>query len=693
MTMNPLLDPAGRSIALASEPLATGGEGSIFTIPGDPDRVAKVYKTAPATEHAAKLKAMADRADPALLKVAAWPLTTLHREPGGPVAGVLMPKVVGSREIHHLYSVAQRKKDFPEADWRFLIHAARNCALAFETIHAAGHVIGDVNQKNILVSAQTLIHFVDCDSFQVRTAAGKIYRCVVGVPEFTPPELQGQSFRAIDRTPNHDRFGLAVLIFHLLMMGRHPFSGIYTGSGEMPLETAIQTGRFAYSKSPALTEMSPPPGTPPVALLDPDLYPLFERAFAVPVLDSRPSPTEWADALTATLGQLAACPVDPRHNFPRGLGGCPWCELIGTAGVLFFLPGQSIGTGANPNFNLAAVWAEIAPYSSAEFQYARPTPTVIAGQVGEPVPAALGAPTPRPAPPGSPTVGFGFEVLAALGLMTSLLLLCCARTTAVVGLVVFGGWLVVLLASRKRRRDQALTRYLHYTIAVEDWEHENRRWVKEFRSRTARRDQLQTKLAKLETTFEAEAATALASFQKIREPLLAARARHDELTRQYQLKRQTIVRDSARLQRNQWLDSVLIADHRINGISSARLASLRSFGIETAADVAKLEQGQVKVPQIGPRLTERLVAWRDEQAAAFRFDASLQTRDLMAFDRNHRALIDPAETTLAAGPAPLRDLATRFRHRKARVLRQIQAAVDGIHQAEFDVAIMERMLT
>ena len=44
---------------------------------------------------------------------------------------------------------------------------------------------------------------------------------------------------------DHDRFGLAVLIFHLLMMGRHPFSGVYLDKGDMPLEKAIREGRFA----------------------------------------------------------------------------------------------------------------------------------------------------------------------------------------------------------------------------------------------------------------------------------------------------------------------------------------------------------------------------------------------------------------------------------------------------------------
>ena len=84
--------------------------------------------------------------------------------------------------------------------------------------------------------------------------SGKIYRCVVGVPEYAP-ELQGKSFKDVDRRPEHDRFGLAVLVFHLLMMGRHPFSGVSLDPGDMPLEKAIQEGEnsptLPMSKRPA----------------------------------------------------------------------------------------------------------------------------------------------------------------------------------------------------------------------------------------------------------------------------------------------------------------------------------------------------------------------------------------------------------------------------------------------------------
>src|SRR5207248_2951126 len=146
----------------------------------------------------------------------------------------------------------------PSADWPFLIGAAHNVAYSFSVIHSAGHVIGDVNQGNVLVSAKAFVKLIDCDSFQI-ASNGRKFLCEVGVSHFTPPELQSKSFNGLVRTPNHDNFGLAVLCFHLLFMGRHPFAGRYLGTGDLPIEKAIKEYRFAFGRSAQTMLMSAPP--------------------------------------------------------------------------------------------------------------------------------------------------------------------------------------------------------------------------------------------------------------------------------------------------------------------------------------------------------------------------------------------------------------------------------------------------
>lgn len=160
-----------------------------------------------------------------------------------------MPKVAGRDPIHMFYSPAHRRQSRPNIAWDFLLYVARNVAAAFETLHTHGHVLGDVNQGNVMVGADSKVILIDCDSYQIN-ASGILHLCEVGVSHFTPPELQGlQSFRGVKRSANHDNFGLALLIFHLLFGGRHPFSGVpqKDAAGEA-LESDIKAFRYAYGR-------------------------------------------------------------------------------------------------------------------------------------------------------------------------------------------------------------------------------------------------------------------------------------------------------------------------------------------------------------------------------------------------------------------------------------------------------------
>jgi DNA-binding helix-hairpin-helix protein with protein kinase domain len=130
----------------------------------------KIYHQPLPLEKQEKLRAMVQGSDDALTKIAAWPTMTLHAGRNGPVCGFLMPKVVGYEPIHHLYSPAHRKRLFPKADWAFLLQAARNLAAAFEAIHRCGHIIGDVNQGNVVIAPNALVKLIDCDSFQITSA-------------------------------------------------------------------------------------------------------------------------------------------------------------------------------------------------------------------------------------------------------------------------------------------------------------------------------------------------------------------------------------------------------------------------------------------------------------------------------------------------------------------------------------------
>ena len=85
-------------------------------------------------------------------------------------------------------------------------------------------MIGDINQSSILVSNGATVALIDSDSFQV-TDGSETFLCRVGVPEYTPPELQGAQLSKVERTPNHDAFGLAIVVFSAPLHGSSPLRG------------------------------------------------------------------------------------------------------------------------------------------------------------------------------------------------------------------------------------------------------------------------------------------------------------------------------------------------------------------------------------------------------------------------------------------------------------------------------------
>jgi len=238
-----------------------------------------------------------------------------------------MPRVCGAQPLFHCYNPGSRRQFYPQFDSLALHRVARNLAAAVQALHSRGYVIGDVNESNILVSDAALITLVDTDSFQVVDArSGVTFRCPVGKPEYTPPELQGVSFATTDRTPEHDRFGLAALLFQLLMEGTHPFAGIYRGSDDPPpYEQRIRAGHYPHGsrKVPYL----PSPVAPPLEILYPGVRQLFTRCFedghARP--EVRPDARTWQRVLLEAEEALVSCGVNPRHRYGSHLAACPWC--------------------------------------------------------------------------------------------------------------------------------------------------------------------------------------------------------------------------------------------------------------------------------------------------------------------------------------------------------------------------------
>jgi DNA-binding helix-hairpin-helix protein with protein kinase domain len=325
MSLPKLIDASGREIHLGTV-VGKGGEGTVYGITSSAELVAKVYHKPLSNDRATKIQIMSSYSNGAVKQVSAWPMGLLLSKTDRAPVGLIMPKVENAKDIHKLYSPKSRLMEFQRADWRFLVRACANTARAFAAIHDTGCIIGDINEGSVLVANDATVKLIDCDSYQV-VAQGKRYRCEVGVETFTPPELQGKNLREVVRTKNHDDFGLAVMMFLLLFMGRHPFAGRFLGRGDMPIPKAISELRFAYSAMRADVQMDKPPHTPPLSIVGDEVAFLFERAFAKQMVQGgRPEARDWVQALVGLEKKLKRCDANSAHWHLKDIG-CPWCPM------------------------------------------------------------------------------------------------------------------------------------------------------------------------------------------------------------------------------------------------------------------------------------------------------------------------------------------------------------------------------
>jgi len=148
----------------------------------------------------------------------------------------------------------------------------------------------------------------------------------------------------MERTANHDNFGLAILFFQLLFFGRHPYSGVYAGKEDMPLERSISEFRFAYGRNSSLKSISPPPNSVGLSVVPSNVAALFENAFSEAGArpDGRPPAGDWWDAFEALEKKIRRCSADSVHSYYSGLSACPWCRLEESSGLLLFLSADRI---------------------------------------------------------------------------------------------------------------------------------------------------------------------------------------------------------------------------------------------------------------------------------------------------------------------------------------------------------------
>jgi DNA-binding helix-hairpin-helix protein with protein kinase domain len=656
--MSQFIDQNGNQIGLGRK-LGAGGEATAYEVDRNPKLVIKIYHEPAEPLKAEKLSAMAGAARADLLKFAAWPQAIVRENSSGPVRGVIMPRVQGE-EIHTLYTPSNRKQRFPKADWRFLARTAYNFASAIQTLHKYGIVIGDINQGNSLVDENALVHFIDCDSFQIKSSS-RTFRCEVGVPHFTPPELQNSRFSEVDRQVNHDCFGLAVMVFHLLYAGRHPYVGRYGGQGDLTVEQAIEQNRFAFGRNRKQFLMEPPPNCPLLGDTSPQIVELFERAFRPEAATglTRPRASDWTHALRSFEASLVQCRDDPGHYYARG-NSCPWCRIAKAGGPNFFVSVSFEWFRDHlAKFDLSKTWNAIeAIPTSISNLFSLPPPTPSAG-----------APTPPPLNFKAPGLEKGIVGIAALVCAVFSLL---GFAWWVLGYVffsasmIFGSWWLLLAFFSPRERERRLLR-------------------------RATHDSLNA-LANFDNKLIGRTRYLEKQLSDLKEKARLAKNQLETLDQRRLAEIQDLREHAEERQMADHLKSKFICDYDISGIGPARIATLESYGIETAFDV--VEDVVLRIPGFGPKLTWELVFWRKSIEVGFRFDPSkgVPQSDIQAIDLKYGQLKLTLQKDLLAFPQRFASQVKRCRAEIQGILPQRKAIWQKASQALANAESFERMI-
>lgn len=629
--------------------LGDGGEGIVFALSDRDDVVAKIYHQTPDQAKQTKIREMVQCGDTKLLNFTAWPVEALTEKKSGKVAGFLMPKVSGMTPLHEVYSPAHRRQDHPEWGWNFLVFVARNLAAAFNSVHEHGHVLGDVNQGNAFVSAKSKVVLIDCDSYQINFHGHK-HLCEVGVPHFTPPELQSSSsFKGVVRTPNHDNFGLALLIFHILFGGRHPYAGVplRDGVGDS-LEDNIKNFRFAYSPTAASRHIAPPPKALSLSLVPSGVARMFDIAFTEEGRDrSRPTAKQWVDALDHVRGNLEVCSGHRNHHYLKGLGACPWCSLEGV-GVIYFAY-QVVGGNNSVVFagDINKLWSAIQ-----------------AIRLPEGIRLPIGPSHPQQARP-KPDVGLAdWERLLINTAIVSGVIAMCVVLPQAFFIWMFVGWLMVAGVSNSGQSELSAERSVR-SAAKRDAENELKAVIQEM-----------------------EVGAGLAAARKTLGELQSLKLRFDGLAQEEQKALAELPQNAHQRQLTEHLERFYIDKAKISGIGQAKQSTLRSFGIETAADIEWKRIRRVR--GFGDVLTRALVDWRKEKERSFRFNPNrgVTDADRKKVLQHFVSIKQDIERKMREGLKKLQTAKAQVESTQRLHADRLQQVYDRVLQAELDLRAM-----
>ncbi len=327
------LDDGNKILIDDSKPIGSGGEGSVYKLAKNPNILVKIYSDRALERMKViepKIKAMVSKKPGLLdyngLTIIAWPSYVVYDE-NKRFVGYVMRRVQANNQLSHVITPGLQKAKFPSITWYDRLVIAINLAKVMHYLHQNDTVIGDLNTSDFFVYPGFEIGVVDTDSFQVLVNS-TLYHCKVFTPDYTPPEVIEEKKRSsieVKRTPNHDNYGLAILIFQILSMGVHPFSarikGIPGFDGNA-INYNMENEIFPYFTT--MNNILPPKNALPFGFFPKHIQELFIRAFDKGA-EHRPSADEWVTNLKMVKETAKKCKKNATHYYPAHFQKCPIC--------------------------------------------------------------------------------------------------------------------------------------------------------------------------------------------------------------------------------------------------------------------------------------------------------------------------------------------------------------------------------
>jgi|694.fasta_scaffold110040_2 DNA-binding helix-hairpin-helix protein with protein kinase domain len=368
-----VVDIAGSRYDLGAQ-LGSGGQGTVFAVPGRPLAVKVMH----AANLADDLRCKENISRVRLLDLAGLNIARPKCALREPHVGYVMDLMTGMVPLRTLLRPPRSHLKDPGAWYRDtggLLRRLRilsKLAVLLGDLHARGMVFGDASPNNVFVSEDVShdeVWLIDADNITQGAGRSGLYTPGYGAPELVRRETQSDSLT--------DAWSLATMVFEVLAC-LHPFrDGVYVNEGEPELEHEADCGRVPWVDEETNPINNAVSGIARDKALTPALRTIASECFGGSRLDrnSRPGVSRWKGALSDASDQVVTC-ASCQQGYWVSQQRCSWCGAARPTvvrAVLFLRDLSLTDAKRNPGNLVAKEAGKPLPQSQTVIQAGRQT--------------------------------------------------------------------------------------------------------------------------------------------------------------------------------------------------------------------------------------------------------------------------------------------------------------------------------